>query len=99
MNVVLLIDPGIGTAPKPDAGPSLGQVPQVTLDERTHLTDPAAFSANDFCRVATPNTAPGPLHEPNRGQGPLFRFSTPVRGRPASSATGARPPPRPAPPE
>lgn len=28
----LLIDPGIGTAPKPDAGPSVGQVPQVALD-------------------------------------------------------------------
>jgi hypothetical protein len=31
----LLIDPGIGTVPKSAAGPSQGQVPQVTLDERT----------------------------------------------------------------
>jgi hypothetical protein len=30
----LLIDPGIGTAQEPAAGPSKGQVPQVTLDER-----------------------------------------------------------------
>ena len=31
----LLIGPGIGTVPKPAAGPSKGQVPQVTLDEQT----------------------------------------------------------------
>jgi hypothetical protein len=31
----LLIDPGGGTVPKPAAGPSKGQVPQVTRDERT----------------------------------------------------------------
>jgi hypothetical protein len=30
---LLLIDPGSGTVPKPGAGPSSGQVPQVTLDE------------------------------------------------------------------
>jgi hypothetical protein len=30
----LLIDPGIGTAPRPAAGPSKGQVPQVALDEQ-----------------------------------------------------------------
>jgi len=30
----LLIGPGIGTVPKPAAGPSKGQVPQVTLDEQ-----------------------------------------------------------------
>jgi hypothetical protein len=29
----LLIDPGVGTAPKPDAGPSKGQVPRAALDE------------------------------------------------------------------
>ncbi len=28
------IDPGVGTAQEPDAGPSAGQVPRVTLDER-----------------------------------------------------------------
>ena len=36
----LLIDPGIGTAQQPAAGPSKGQVPQVTLDERRQDTAP-----------------------------------------------------------
>jgi hypothetical protein len=31
------IDPGIGTAPKPDAGPSSGQVPRVALDESREI--------------------------------------------------------------
>jgi hypothetical protein len=31
------IDPGIGTAPKPDAGPSSGQVPRVALDESSEI--------------------------------------------------------------
>jgi hypothetical protein len=34
---ILLIDPGIGTAPKPDAGPSSGQVPRVALDESSEI--------------------------------------------------------------
>jgi hypothetical protein len=34
-HVGLLIDPGIGTVHQPAAGPSTGQVPQVTLDERS----------------------------------------------------------------
>jgi hypothetical protein len=34
----LLIGPGVGTVPKPAAGPSRGQVPQVTLDEPTQST-------------------------------------------------------------
>ena len=36
-HVGLLIDPGIGTVQQPDAGPSKGQVPQVTLDERSEV--------------------------------------------------------------
>jgi hypothetical protein len=38
------IDPGIGTAPKPDAGPSQGQVPQVALDESRQIV--ACFRRN-----------------------------------------------------
>jgi hypothetical protein len=38
------IDPGIGTAPKPDAGPSSGQVPRVALDESSEIV--ACLNAN-----------------------------------------------------
>jgi len=43
-----LIVPGVGTVPKPAAGPSQGQVPQVTLDEQRQDTCDSVVEAVDL---------------------------------------------------
>src|ERR1700722_8182667 len=54
----LLIDPGIGTVPKPAAGPSTGQVPQVTLDEQRHDIAPRVVHSSYAYWAGS--SAPGP---------------------------------------
>jgi hypothetical protein len=50
---ILLIDPGVGTALSPDAGPSQGQVPQVSLDERPDSTRSATTVATEYSSPVT----------------------------------------------
>src|SRR5947208_3416387 len=44
----LLIDPGVGTAPKPGAGPSSSQVPPVALDESRSTVNKARRAVHGF---------------------------------------------------
>src|SRR5260370_40502799 len=83
-----LIDPGVGTAPKPDAGAPSGQVPRVALDESREIVARLTRTAGE--RVRTP-PVPG-ARRPASGTLPSARAPSRRLPRPPGLAVASQRP-------